>query len=97
MLVLPVQYYPQDLLTAIAFLGIFQNNYIFYYNYIGMPYAILPNFKLIFIFISFVIETFNKILMHCFAMGGIIVYHTIIISNTPNNISDYMKLSVIKS
>lgn len=46
--------------------------------------------------VFFIVENFKKVFIHCLAMGSIVVYCTIIFSNTLNKIGDCMELKVVK-
>ena len=78
------------------FPGFLWNNYIFHCNYIGMPHVLPPNLQLILFLVRLVVESFKKVLMHCLAIGSIIVYRTTIIANTLNIVADCMELRVVK-
>ena len=62
-----------------------------------MPHVILPNLQLILFFIYFVIKSFKKVFICCLAIGSIIVYHTIIISNILNKVADCIELKVVEA
>lgn len=79
------------------FFDFFQNNYIFYCNFIGMWHVILLNLQLIFFFIFLIIEIFKKGLICHLVMDNIVVYCTTIIPNIRNKVVNYMKLWVVKS
>lgn len=62
-----------------------------------MPYVMLTNLQFVFIFVCPVVKSFKKILMHYLAIGNIVVYYTTIIVNTPNKVTDYIELKVVKN
>ena len=78
-LILLVQLCLEYILIAFFFLDFFENNYIFYCNYIGIAHIILPNLHVILIFICLIIENFKKVLIRRLAIGSIVVYCTSII------------------
>lgn len=61
-----------------------------------MTYIILSNLQIIFFFIYFVIKNFKKIFMHYFAIGNIIIYYIIKISNILNKVANYIKFMIYK-
>ena len=61
-----------------------------------MLHIMLPNLQLILFCVCFVIENFKKVLICRLAIDSIIVYHTIIISNTLNKVTDCIELRVVK-
>lgn len=61
-----------------------------------MLHVILPNLKLLLVFVDFIIESSKKVLMRRLAIGSIIVYRNTIILNRLNNLADYIKFRVVK-
>ena len=61
-----------------------------------MTYVMLLNLRVVFLFVHPIIECFKKIFMRRFAMGSIVVYCTIIISNILNKVINCIKLRVVK-
>ena len=59
-------------------------------------YVILSNLQVVFLFICPIIECFKKIFMHRLVIGSIVVYYTIIISNTLNKVVNCIELRVVK-
>lgn len=56
----------------------------------------LPDLQFVLFFIDFIIKNFQKIFIHRFAIGCMIIYYTIIISNVPNKFINCIKLRVFK-
>lgn len=61
-----------------------------------MVYITLTNLQLVLFFICLVIKNFKKIFINQLIINNIIVYCTIIISNIPNKIIDYIELKIVK-
>ena len=61
-----------------------------------MAYIMLPNLQFVLFFICPIEESFKILFIYHLAMGNIIVYHTIIISNILNNVANCMKFRVLK-
>ena len=79
-------------------LNIYPSNYavdIFLYIDIYMAYIMLPDLQVVLVFIYLIIKSFEKIFMYRLAVGYIIIYHTIIISNTIDKVANYIKFRVI--
>ena len=61
-----------------------------------MMYVILLNLQVVLLFIYLIVEHFKKVFKRRFAIGNIVVYRTIIISNTLNKVFNTIKLSIVK-
>lgn len=78
------------------FVSIFQNNTIFYWNYIGISHIMLLNLKHILFLFGFIIESFKKIFIRRFSINNIIIYRNTIILNTLNKVAYCIELKVVK-
>ncbi len=60
-----------------------------------MTYIMLPDLEVVLFFDCAIIESFEKVFMHRLAMGCIIIYHTTIIPNALDKVTNYMKFKVV--
>ena len=60
-------------------------------------YDILPDLRIVFFFVSPVIESFKKVFMRYFTKSYIIVYSTIIILDILDNMASGIRLKVVES
>lgn len=56
----------------------------------------LPDLQLVLFFIDFIVKNFQKIFIRRFAIGCMIIYYTIIISNISNKFINCIKFRVVK-
>lgn len=61
-----------------------------------MLHIMLLNLQTVLLFICLAIETFEKIFMHHFSIGCIMVYHTIIILNILDKVAAYIEIRMVK-
>ena len=56
----------------------------------------LPDLRLILIFVYSIIESFQNILIRCLIIGSIVIYYIIIILNILSKIADCIELRVVE-
>ena len=56
----------------------------------------LPDLQIVFLFICPIIESFEKLLIYCLAVGCVIIYRTAIIPNVLNKVTKYMEFRVVE-
>ena len=56
----------------------------------------MPDLQVVLFFVCFIIESFEKVFMHHFAMGYIIIYHIIIIPNVLDKMANCMEFRIVK-
>lgn len=61
-----------------------------------MGYVMLPNLRVVLIFICLVVKRFTKVFICRLAMGSTVVYCTTIISNILNKVVNHMELRIVK-
>ena len=61
-----------------------------------MTHIMLPNLQVIFFFVYFIIESFDKIFMCRFIMSYVVIYHTTIILNALDKVVNCMEFRVVE-
>ena len=61
-----------------------------------MAYIIFLNLQVVLFSVCLVVENFKKVFMRRLAIGSIVVYRTIIISNTLDKAANCIELKVVK-
>ncbi len=62
-----------------------------------MAYIMLPDLQVVLFFISPIVESFEKVFIHRFAMGYVLIYHTTIIPNTPDKMTNCVEFRIVES